>query len=53
MKRFNVVIEYKGINRKNQLIVWANNSEEAKKRALKMWGNPTIYKSLVAILTDY
>ena len=48
MKKYLVVIKFKNINRTNQLIKWANNEEEAKKLALRDWGNPT-YEKLEAI----
>ena len=47
-KKYQVTIEYLYINRENHMIVWAENSEEAKKIALRWWGNPSSYKSLVA-----
>ena len=47
MKKFTIVIEYNN-GRKNELVVWADDADEAKRLALKWWGNPTIYKSLTA-----
>lgn len=52
MKRYLVIIEYMN-NRKNQLIIWAENPEEAKRLALRDLGKPTIYKSLTATDTKY
>ena len=48
MKRYKVTIEYKNINRKNHLIIWAYNKEEAIKIALKKW-DCTEYKKIYAI----
>lgn len=50
MKRYLVAIECQN-GRENQLIVWAETEEEAKARALKWWGNPTIWKAISAVDT--
>lgn len=47
-KKYQVTIEYLYINRENRVIVWAENSEEAIKIALRGWGNPSSYKRIVA-----
>lgn len=52
MKRFVVTIQYQH-GRKNQLVKWADNENEAKRLALKDWGNPIIYKSLIAVIEPY
>ena len=53
MKRYEVVITYNWCNRQNKLIVWADSEEQAIKRAMKSWGNPTMYKSVTATDTKY
>ena len=52
MKRYLVTIECQN-GRKNQLIEWAETEDEAKARALKAWGNPTIWKAISAVDTKY
>ena len=48
MKRYKVTIEYQNINRKNHLITWAENENDAIKFALKAWES-TMYKKIYAI----
>lgn len=48
MKRYKVTIEFQNINRKNHLIIWAENKNDAIKFALKDWGC-TMYKKIYAI----
>lgn len=52
MKRFLVIIEYLN-GRKNQLIHWADDPEEAQRLALRDWGNPTVYKNITVTDTKY
>lgn len=51
-KRFFVEIEFLN-NRKNHLTVWADDTEEAKRLALRDWGNPTVYKNITVTDTKY
>lgn len=53
MKRYEVTIKYIGINRKNSLVIWADDKETAIQRALKFWGNPDIYEWIEAVDTKY
>ena len=52
-KRFLVTIEYVDINRKNQIVIWAEDEEKAKRLALRGWGNPSMFKSITAVDTHY
>lgn len=45
-KRFLVEIEYLNTNRRNHLVLWAVDIEEAMNLALKWWGYPTAYKNI-------
>ena len=53
MKRYEVTIKYLNINRKNSLIVWAQDGDSAITQALKWWGNPSEYEWIEAIDTKY
>ena len=46
-QRYDVEIELMN-GRTNNLTVWAENESIAKERALKWWGNPTIYRCITA-----
>lgn len=47
MNKYIVTIEFYGINRKNQLVCWAENEDAAIKFALRSWKS-TQYKSIEA-----
>lgn len=37
MKRYTVIAKYRGINRTNKLVIWADDKEQAAKLAIKWW----------------
>ena len=47
MKKYIVTIEFMN-GRKNRLVQWTENEEQAIKVSLRDWRYPTIYKSLTA-----
>lgn len=47
MTRYTVIIEYLN-GRKNELVKWASDADEAIRLAMRDWGNPSIYKGVTA-----
>ena len=47
MKRYTVTIEYKN-GRKNYIVKWASDAEQAVRLAMRDWGYPSIYESITA-----